>query len=493
MLLILSVALLNPFIHYSFVMLENGLESLLRNILLWMYDIGAVWVGGYLLLHRKRLVLHGKAILFRLAAIGLVIACIEASLRILSAVSPRINTLLSGVVAEPMRSDPRFGAVPNPAFPGHDRNGYRNPAALERAAIVTIGDSFTYGTGVSVSQTWPQQLHGISGQSVYNMSLGGYGSIEAMMLVEQAISMHPSLVVFATYNGNDLMDAFRAVYGRGQYEEFKTNDPAKAEEIRTLEEQDPLIVKIKRVTRTMWASPYNRTSAAAGIQAEPMDTPTPEAPKTGRSDTAVGPNPSVWKTIKRSKVLRLFFVAEQILQKTFVDTPPHRFKWEQQHPDPVMHEIFDTPAFKTLFTPAYRHLAMNLDDPRVEEGLRISHQAIRRMHEVLQAQEIGYVVLLIPTKERVFYELYPEYHKTPSDAMQWLVDQESQIRQRTLAFLEENKIAYIDLLAVLRDCFKDGRQPYFMDNDAHFNAVGHAAVAQAVYRYLNEQSPPGAD
>ncbi len=42
-------------------------------------------------------------------------------------------------------------------------------------------------------------------------------------------------------------------------------------------------------------------------------------------------------------------------------------------------KIFNTRDFKTVFMPAYRLIAENLEDPRIEEGLRISHRGLRQM------------------------------------------------------------------------------------------------------------------
>ncbi len=41
------------------------------------------------------------------------------------------------------------------------------------------------------------------------------------MLLHKAFELKPSLAIFAMYNGNDLFDAYRAVYYRNQFPEFK--------------------------------------------------------------------------------------------------------------------------------------------------------------------------------------------------------------------------------------------------------------------------------
>jgi hypothetical protein len=43
------------------------------------------------------------------------------------------------------------------------------------AAIITLGDSLTYGSTVSAGQVWPRQLAGMLGEPVYNMAFPGWG------------------------------------------------------------------------------------------------------------------------------------------------------------------------------------------------------------------------------------------------------------------------------------------------------------------------------
>ena len=47
---------------------------------------------------------------------------------------------------------------------------------------------------------------------------------------------------------------------------------------------------------------------------------------------------------------------------------------------PTYCQVFSDGQFKTVFTSEYRLLALDLDDPRIAEGLRISLRAIQRMH-----------------------------------------------------------------------------------------------------------------
>lgn len=467
---ILSGLLLNPWLVRPLLYLENGQQSLLRFFIVCLYDFFAVAYGLILLLKCRQTQVSVKTIVFSVITCCLAILALEGLFQVMVRIFPRFDQLISGKTAPQFISDERFRVVPNPQFPEHDSNGFRNPKVLDKADIVAVGDSFTYGTRVAPCQSWPSQMSRLSDQSVYNMSFGGYGAVEGLMLLERAIRMDPAVIVFATYNGNDLVEAYNAVYIRNLFPEFKTQNTAKKDAIEMLERSDPLDVKITEITRLMWSGPtYQNSRSAASSQ------------KT-----------SPWKMVKQLKLMKFFFTIENAVQKTFVDTPAYRFQNAKKNNN-KLYEVFDTQNFKTLFTPAYRRVAMNLDDARIEEGLNISLQAIKRMSEMSQSNSIHYLVLLIPTKERVFYELYPEYNMKPSESMSWLMKEEEQIRSRTMSFLDENHISYIDLLPVLRNCFKSGQPPYFMDSDGHFNAKGQGAVAEVVWQYIQMQMLRGSE
>lgn len=94
---------------------------------------------------------------------------------------------------------------------GHDALGFRNREVPKQASIVAIGDSMTYGSGAPRDGAWPQQLATISGESVYNMGLGGYGPLQYLHLASGlAKEFKPRQLVVSFYFGNDLIDAFSA-------------------------------------------------------------------------------------------------------------------------------------------------------------------------------------------------------------------------------------------------------------------------------------------
>ncbi|MEZ4547723.1 MAG: hypothetical protein R3B51_08385 [Thermodesulfobacteriota bacterium] len=70
----------------------------------------------------------------------------------------------------------RYKIEPHSA--GHDSLGYRNKYVPERADIVTLGDSQTYGESSPAKYSWPSILGSLTGKETYNMGVSGYGPAE---------------------------------------------------------------------------------------------------------------------------------------------------------------------------------------------------------------------------------------------------------------------------------------------------------------------------
>ena len=104
--------------------------------------------------------------------------------------------------------DEALGFRIEPNSGGHDAWGFRNPVVPPRADIVTIGDSFTYGSMVRAADSWPAVLAALSGRTVYNLGTPGYGPLQyAELLDSKALRLKPDWVIVALYYGNDFLDA----------------------------------------------------------------------------------------------------------------------------------------------------------------------------------------------------------------------------------------------------------------------------------------------
>ena len=188
-----------------------------------------------------------KSLFYALITIVISLIFIDLSLHVAGAISPDINRVMSFVPAK--IPDEKLGHRPNPDYPDHDANGFRNAKAPEQVDIVAMGDSQTYGSGVTSEQAWPHSLEEKSSWSVYNMGLGGYGPVHSYLLWDEAKALKPKIIIEALYAGNDLYDAFTLVYSKDKAAAFKSTDKSIIDAIRTSEAQESLHNRVSKMYR----------------------------------------------------------------------------------------------------------------------------------------------------------------------------------------------------------------------------------------------------
>lgn len=84
-----------------------------------------------------------------------------------------------------------------------DHYGLRNPPNVDiSSSILTLGCSYTFGTGLNVDDTWPSQLGLILGKSIYNAGIPGSSNDAAFRVANYLIPKYkPSaIVLFSTFN-----------------------------------------------------------------------------------------------------------------------------------------------------------------------------------------------------------------------------------------------------------------------------------------------------
>ena len=88
-----------------------------------------------------------------------------------------------------------------------DSQGFRNLADLKHADVAFVGDSYVEGAYVSDEETAAVRLHDITGLTVANLGVSGYGSLQELKVLEQyAVPLKPRLVAWFFFEGNDLDD-----------------------------------------------------------------------------------------------------------------------------------------------------------------------------------------------------------------------------------------------------------------------------------------------
>ena len=108
----------------------------------------------------------------------------------------------------------------------HDILGFRNTAVPNKAEVIVIGDSQTYGIGEALADNWPSQLQDLLSPrdwSVYCMAVGGWGAVQYLDMFGKAIHLNPEVVIIAFYSGNDPLDAFSTAYGNPNWHDLRLN------------------------------------------------------------------------------------------------------------------------------------------------------------------------------------------------------------------------------------------------------------------------------
>lgn len=370
----------------------------------------------------------------------------------------------------PKVDDEILGHRPRPGYGDHDSRGFRNRVAFAKAEIVCMGDSQTYGTGVTSDEAWPQQLSLMSRRCVYNMACPGWGPTHSEALLDEALSLHPELVIEGFYSGNDLWDCYSMVFQRTKSPGYLTVDPDLRARIDEAEERDPLQEKVSKLTR-VYNGDFSSDEVGASTSASQPTVPTPS-------------------TIRRllSEHSRLYGVGRAIKTR-ILQTDEKRVpeaQWERLRVKSAASggrwEAFESKHMRTIFVPEYRLAALQMDDPRIQAGHFWAIEAIVAIDRRLAQRAVPFLVALIPTKELVFY---PELD-APSSNFSEIVNNEIKMWAETKEFFDAEGVHYVDTLPALRDALKNGNQPYTSSADGHPNPHGQRVIAEVVFRWIRE-------
>lgn len=353
-------------------------------------------------------------------------------------------------IEDKLIKDPVLGLRLAPSAQGHDANGFRNDTVSQHVDIVTLGDSQTWGVNVERQAAWPQQLSKISGRSVYNMGLGGFGPVQYQVLTAQALRFSPKLIVVGFYLGNDIYDAYNMAYQYDAHRDLRTkNAPS-----------DFAIDTVSSRANSFW---NGEKEFHANF---------------GRSSFSGW---SFW--------LREHLALGRLLNRTGlwpgsqdIDYEIDK-RWAKAYPD--RGAVCEKSGRETVFTTAYRLAGLDIDEPRNAEGLRIANELLGQIQNDVDAKQVKLIVLLLPTKETVYATarggkigLDPTYQK--------LVEMESRIRSEMISSCQAKRIQCIDALPYLSSALDRGERLYPTTTESHPNARGYLVIASAVNENLGK-------
>lgn len=320
-----------------------------------------------------------------------------------------------------------------PGSGAHDDWGFRNKSVPESAGIVAIGDSQTYGISAQAQDSWPSQLEGLSGKSIYNLSLPGYGPAEYLLLMkDKALSLKPGIIVTGFYLGNDLKDSFTAVYSVPVWEELR--EPGIT---ATLPDDSPVSDKIDSPSLTDWLS-------ASSVLYRLV------------SSSVIGDNLRQRRRIARGEEVVMLNNEEQ--------------------------------GISTGFTPDRRLKGLDIENPEVIEGLRLSLEFFNQMNIFAEKNGIGLLVVIIPTKESVFSSLIAESNALEArEKMERLISNERRVNEMVTKYFDERSIDYVDALPALQEGALN-EQIYPSNFGGHTNKNGYRIIAETINEKLKDIS-----
>lgn len=335
----------------------------------------------------------------------------------------------------------------NPNSRAHDSWGFRNKYVPERADIVAIGDSQTYGISALAKYTWPETLERLTGKEVYNLALGGYGPAEYLYLMEhKAVQLKPDLIIAGFYLGNDLADSYEAVYTVPYWEDLRKpdlviKDDTKADSSDKPEEKNrPHATSLQ--TRLKYMT-YVITDWFAGHSV-------------------------LYRIVTET------YLGDMIRQRRMIDKGEEIVMFRDNE-----HEI------NTGFTPETRLRGLDLTRPHLQEGLRLALGFFNQMNETAGKNGIRFLVVIIPTKETVFAEFIEGNDSLAgSRKIDRLIDNERLVNEIVKSYFEEHNISYLDVLEPLRRAVPY-EQIYPNNYNGHSNKNGYRIIAETIYQNLN--------
>lgn len=347
-------------------------------------------------------------------------------------------------------NDPILGQKLAPYTLGHDANGFRNASVPRQVEIVTLGDSQTWGVNAKREDSWPQQLSSISGHSLYNMGLGGFGPVQYQVLASQALSLSPKLIIVGVYLGNDIYDAYSMAY---QHENYRNLRDTKA--------------------------PSNLTEDTVGPRASSLWNQEKDFHKHFGRGSASG-----WSFWFREHLAvgRLLNRSGLWPGSADVDFEIDR-RWALAQPDHGA--VCADAGIQTVFTPAYRLEGLDLSEPRIAEGLKITKNLLSDMQRQAEANKVKLLILLIPTKESA-YSAVMDGKTGPDPTYGKLIEMEGRVRTEIEDECRTQSIDYLDALPYLSEALGRGERVYPTTTESHPNARGYFVIASAVNNTLGK-------
>lgn len=326
--------------------------------------------------------------------------------------------------------------VMNPDLNEIDEAGFRNKT-MSSVDIVAIGDSHTYGFNVSSENSWPQLLGRKLDKNVYNFGVGGYGLLHYQYLMDKAIEMKPQEIILGLYLANDLFNACQLAGIIPQWEKQAENigldiSVCPLESTQKKEEKNKFRLKDK--------------SAIASMLSQ--------------------------LNAKRKAWMKVYF-----------------------RDDAGVEDVYDDHIKSTISLKRIRahNDYMDLARPEIKMAFEMLRIFLVNANQKAKYKNTGFSVLLIPTRQRVFYQHLAENGYSLPEVYRSAVRREDELRQATMLLLEEYDIRYADVLPALQQSLLDNSDIYPVEDDGHPLKKGYAVYVDVAEKMLRADIPAKQD
>ena len=314
----------------------------------------------------------------------------------------------------------RLGYVLSSGLPDVDELGFRNRSGtLAKASLTLVGDSHVHGTGVALGDDFPSRLGELLGRDVYNMGVGSYGVYHYAVLLDDLLNSSSKEVLLGLYPSNDLVGHCS---------------------ITTLDS---------------WA----RFAETQRLSAPPCG---------GESEAVRMPKglmSSAW--VQLHNRVAFLNAIHHLLRR-------YRERSDQQFILPANNQVRWNRAAKHA-----RATSLENTDRLIvfKDSLSILERAQRKFAD----KQIGFAVLLIPSKELVFHD-WAVANDWPIEAeFKALLAPQKELMERYISFLTSRGIRFGDatqpMVVALDKTISMDRTLYRSGNDGHPNADGYKVYA----------------
>jgi hypothetical protein len=371
--------------------------------------------------------MNRKEVILLIASVAVSLALLETGLRIFT---PYPVSWTSNQIRHE-----KLGYVMDPGLVEIDKSGFRNKNQPS-ADIIAIGDSFTFGTNVVSGHSWPKVMGRILDKNVYNYGVGGYGILQYSVLLDMTIERKPDAILVALFLTNDLDDVCRH-YVRYEY----------------------LRVQASQL----------------GVDGNLC----PDAYKPAKEKFSI------------SRILNEKVALYSAIRTNYLRYRMERMIDSNDHSNAV---IINDGIQRTILhrlTLERNAPFVDLKNPHIAMAFGLLKDFLQKAKRETQTRNIRFGVLLIPSKERVFYSYLKEKGYELSDEYEQLVVNDNKLRSNTVAFMKKIGVSSVDLLPNMEDAIRNYKNIYPATTDGHPLDMGYRVFAEAAAELVTGRQQQG--